>query len=59
MRRKTLSNCLKSNFSFSTDTIYQIFDELGFDRQIRGEALSTKDFVDLSNKIYEYKKRQN
>ena len=49
MRRKTLANCLKSNFSLSQNQIENLFSELGFDKNIRGEALSTQDFVNLSN----------
>ena len=49
MRRKTLSNCLKNNFNISQSQIQNIFENLGFDQNVRGEALSTQDFVNLSN----------
>ena len=51
MRRKTLANCLKSNFSLSQNQIEKLFNELGFDKNIRGEALTTEQFVNLSNAI--------
>lgn len=49
MRRKTLANCLKTNFNISQEQIEQLFENLGFDKNIRGETLSTQDFVNLSN----------
>ena len=51
MRRKTLANCLKSNFALSQQKIDELFETLGFDKNIRGEALTTQDFVKLSNQI--------
>lgn len=51
MRRKTLSNCLKSKLNLSQEQIDKLFDELDFHPQIRGEVLSTSQFVDLSNAI--------
>ncbi len=56
MRRKTLANCLKSNFALSQQKIDELFETLGFYKNIRGEALSTQDFVNLSNYINELKK---
>ena len=55
MRRKTLSNCLKSNFGFSASQLDNIFSACNFDKNIRGEALTTADFVKLSNTIYQLK----
>ena len=52
MRRKTLANCLKTNFGFNTEQLDSVFEGLNFDKTVRGEALSTKDFVKLSNYIY-------
>lgn len=49
MRRKTLANCLKTNFNISQEQIEQLFENLDFDKNIRGETLSTQDFVNLSN----------
>ena len=54
MRRKTLANCLKSNFSLPAEKLNQIFENLGFDKNIRGEALTTADFVKLSNYMHEF-----
>ena len=49
-RRKTMLNSLSSYFSFlSKDEIAGIITEQGFDINIRGERLSTEDFVNLSN----------
>lgn len=55
MRRKTLANCLKSNFSFNAEKIDNLFARLGYDKNIRGETLSTKDFVNLANEIFDMK----
>ena len=55
MRRKTLANCLKTNFAFSGEQINFIFEKIGFDKNIRGEVLTTQNFVDLSNLIYDLK----
>ena len=49
MRRKTLANCLKSSFSLSATQLDELFAKLGFDKNIRGETLSTEQFVKLSN----------
>ncbi len=54
MRRKTLENNLKTSFGLSTETIRQILDNIGLPPQIRGEKLSTEDFVKLSNEIQKY-----
>lgn len=51
MRRKTLANCLKTNFAFSTEQLDYIFEQLGFAKNIRGEVLTTQDFVNLANVI--------
>ena len=51
MRRKTLSNCLKSKLNLSQEQIDRIYDNLEFHPQIRGEVLSTSQFVDLANEI--------
>ena len=53
MRRKTLANCLKTNFGFNTEQLDSVFEGLNFDKTVRGEALSTQDFVKLSNYIYD------
>lgn len=54
MRRKTLENNLKTSFGLNTETIRQILTSLDLPQQIRGEKLSTEDFVKLSNEIQKY-----
>lgn len=51
MRRKTLSNNLMSAFNFDRETADDVIINAGFDKSIRGERLSTLDFVNLSNEI--------
>lgn len=53
MRRKTLSNCLKSKLSFDDNKIQTIFEKMNLDSKIRGEALSVEQFVELSNLIFD------
>ncbi|MGM9971139.1 MAG: 16S rRNA (adenine(1518)-N(6)/adenine(1519)-N(6))-dimethyltransferase RsmA [Anaeroplasmataceae bacterium] len=47
-RRKTLVNNL-SQMGYSKDDIYNALDILGLDKAIRSEALSVKEFVELSD----------
>ena len=54
MRRKTLENNLKTSFGLNTEIIRQILDSIGLPPQIRGEKLSTEEFVKLSNEIQKY-----
>ena len=51
MRRKTLVNNLLKNYPLSRTEIEEILLSLGFKTDIRGEDLSPKDFVNLSNKL--------
>lgn len=51
MRRKTLINNLKSTFNLSGEEYDDIYEEMQLDKSVRGESLSTTQFVDLSNKI--------
>ncbi|MBQ1261092.1 MAG: 16S rRNA (adenine(1518)-N(6)/adenine(1519)-N(6))-dimethyltransferase, partial [Clostridia bacterium] len=56
MRRKTLANALGDRLSgISKEQVIQAILQLGFDERIRGERLSTEDFVNLSNILYEIK----
>lgn len=55
MRRKTLTNNLKSAFGNNVEYWAEILENLGFERTVRGETLSANDFVKLANKIYELK----
>lgn len=47
-RRKTLVNNL-SQMGYNKDSIYTALEQLGLDKAIRSEALSVKEFVELSN----------
>lgn len=51
MRRKTLVNCLKSKLALSQEQIENVFDKIGLHLGVRGEVLSTEQFVQLSNAI--------
>ena len=55
MRRKTLANNLKQSFGFNQDKINELLTSISKPLTIRGEALSSADFVALANKIIEYK----
>ena len=52
MRRKTLANNLKNTFNLTSSVIDSIYKDLNLDKNIRGETLTTKQFVELSNLIY-------
>lgn len=49
MRRKTLSNCLKSYFNLNQEQISLLYKQCNLSEMIRGEALSVNEFVNLSN----------
>lgn len=51
MRRKTLSNCLKSGFNLTSIQIEELLKSCGFSLTVRGESLSASQFVELSNKL--------
>lgn len=53
MRRKTLQNALCSKLGFSKEKVAEALKSLGFDEKIRGERLSTEDFVKLSDALFE------
>lgn len=56
MRRKTLENALSSGLgSFSKEQVAEAISLCGFDPKIRGERLSTQDYVTLSNHLYDLK----
>ena len=55
MRRKTLANNLKSSLSMSTTQIDETFKKLSLDKNIRGENLTTKQLVELSNYLLSIK----
>ncbi len=52
MRRKTLSNNLMTTFDMSREKVNQIIERAGFSPSIRGEKLTTADFVLLSDEVY-------
>ena len=47
-RRKTLANNLSKDFSCSKDLIYETLTKLGYDQNVRGDALSTDDLVKIT-----------
>lgn len=53
MRRKTLSNCLKSKLGLTQEQVDMLYEKLDFHPQIRGEVLDTYQFVLLSNAIFD------
>ena len=57
MRRKTLANNLKNTFGFASDVIDQILSDMGLAVGVRGESLSTTQFVELSNYIANMSKK--
>lgn len=53
MRRKTLENALTAKLGgFTKDEVAKVICDCGFDPKIRGERLSTEEFVRLSNALY-------
>lgn len=52
MRRKTLVNNLLSNTDLKREQIENILLDMGLNAKIRGEALSTDEFINLADKIY-------
>ncbi len=57
-RRKTLLNCLASNFNFNKDELSEILKSVGIDGIRRGETLSSEEFAKLSDKISERTKEK-
>lgn len=54
MRRKTLENAISAGIhEFSKEKVAAAISNAGFDSKIRGEKLSTEDFVRLSNCLFE------
>ncbi len=53
-RRKTLANNL-SQIGYSKDEIYNVLDNLGYDKAVRSEALDVSDFVRLCDALGELK----
>lgn len=53
MRRKTLLNALSSRLGYTKEKISAAIEHIGKSEQIRGERLSTEDFVNIANYLYE------
>lgn len=56
-RRKTLSNNLKATFALNSTQISEIFEKLNISETVRGEGLSTMQFVGMSNILAEKLKK--
>ena len=54
MRRKTLQNNLSQGFGISKAQVEEILNKAGFAATIRGEQLSTEDYVKLTNVMKQY-----
>ena len=55
MRRKTLQNALSAKLGFGKDLITEAIVSIGHPADVRGERLSTEDFVDLSDYLFNNK----
>lgn len=55
MRRKTISNNLKSHFGLSQESIQTICNNTNISPTARGETLDTQTIVNLSNEIFKMK----
>ena len=53
MRRKTLANNLKSAFGLNSDQINHILIQMELKDGVRGETLTSSEFVKLSNILFE------
>lgn len=53
-RRKTLSNNLKTSFGLSSEVINDALNSINHSPKVRGEVLSVKDFVALSQELKKY-----
>ncbi len=52
MRRKTLQNAISAKFpQYSKERLAGAIASLGYDERVRGERLSTEDFVNLANML--------
>ncbi len=52
MRRKTLQNAISAKFpQYPKEKILFAIRSIGYDERVRGEKLSTEDFVNLANKL--------
>ena len=51
MRRKTLTNNLKNAFGISQEKSVELLSKLNLSSSVRGESLTTMQFVELSNEL--------
>ena len=52
MRRKTLQNAISAKLpQYSKEKVAEAITSLGYDERVRGERLSTEDFVNLANTL--------
>ena len=51
MRRKTLQNAICAKLPFSKDAVLEAIRAIGQSDTVRGERLSTEDFVRLSDEL--------
>lgn len=58
MRRKTLQNALSAGLGCSKELVAEAAVAIGHPETVRGERLSTEDFVKLSDYIYDRKENQ-
>ena len=57
MRRKTLQNAISAKLQgYSKEDIKDAILALGYPETVRGERLSTEDFVDLSDRLFELRR---
>ena len=57
MRRKTLINAISAKMSqFTKEEIISAITAIGHDERVRGERLSTEDFANLSNQLFDMKR---
>ena len=55
MRRKTLQNALSAKLGFTKELISEAIASIGESESVRGERLSTEQFVKLSDWLYQHK----
>ncbi|MCH5315411.1 MAG: 16S rRNA (adenine(1518)-N(6)/adenine(1519)-N(6))-dimethyltransferase RsmA [Eubacterium sp.] len=50
-RRKTAANSISNTMGVSKDRIFEVFDSLGIDRNIRAEKLTMNDFISIAEEL--------
>lgn len=51
-RRKTITNCITSDFNISKQELTELLEQCGLSKSIRAEQLTMKDFEVISNTLY-------